>query len=131
MSKNTSGSGGALQYKTTQTQLPDWVNNAAMGNYREATDVANNLLPPWTGQRVADLSPQTMNLYGQLYGNVGSTNPAFAQAGAITNGLAGFNPAMVNPGMLRDTNLQPYMNPYTQAVIDPSMQLLEAQRRNS
>jgi hypothetical protein len=36
---------------------------------------------------------------------------------------------MITPQTLAGTNLSPYMNPYTQSVIDPSMQLLEQQRR--
>lgn len=125
------GGSGGTQTQTSKVQLPDWVNEASQQNYWQAKYDAQNLMGPYTGQRVADMPAGATNLINQLYGNVGSTNPAFTNASATTNALMGFNPSTVTPQTLAGTNLAPYMNPYTQSVIDPSMQLLEQQRKQS
>ena len=123
-----SGSGG-ISNTSQQSQLPGWVNSDAMNNLDLANQTANQLMGPYTGQRVASMTPEQQALIQQLYGNVGSTNAAFQQAGATTNQLMGYNPSTVTPQMLASTNLQPYMNPYTQSVINPSMQLLAQQNQ--
>ena len=123
-----SGSGGTSN-TSQQSQLPGWVNSDAMNNLDLANQTANQLMGPYTGQRVASMTPEQQALIQQLYGNVGSTNAAFQQAGATTNQLMGYTPQTVTPQMLASTNLQPYMNPYTQSVINPSMQLLAQQNQ--
>lgn len=124
------GSGGQpMQYSQTNSSLPDWVNNAAQQNYGFATNAAYNLQQPYSGQRVADMPSGMTSDINALQANVGATNPAFQQASAITNGLTGFNPAQITPQTMAGTNLAPYMNPYTQSVIDPSMQLIAQQNQ--
>ena len=121
-------SGGTSQTSQT-TSLPDWVNNASMGNYQQAQKVSQNLMGPYGGQRVADMPSGMSNLIQQLYGNVGSTNPAFSQAMAGTNALMGYNPQQVTPQSLATTSLTPYMSPYMSSVIDPTIQGMEQQRQ--
>src|SRR5262245_5908855 len=99
-----------------------------MENWGEATRVANSLMPPYPGQRVADLTPVQQEIIKRPHGNIDSTSGAFTQAGQATSGLMGFNPSMITPQTLAGTNLKPYMDPYIQSVIDPSMALLEQQR---
>jgi hypothetical protein len=123
-----SGSGGTSN-TSQQTQLPGWVNSDAMNNLDLANQTANQLMGPYTGQRVAQMTPEQQALIQQLYGNVGSTNAGFGQAGATTNQLMGYTPGTVTPGMLANTNLQPYMNPYSSMVINPAMQQMEAARK--
>lgn len=50
-----------------------------------------------------------------------------ALAGTAANAM--YNPMMVQAGQLSNTNLGAYQNPYTQGVIDTSMQDLERQRQ--
>ena len=123
------GPGGGLQTQQTNAQLPGWVNEAAMQNYGAMTRASYDMPGPYTGQRVADLTPETRNLINQLYGNVGSTGPAYENASATTNALMGFNAPTITPQTLAGTNLQPYMDPYISQVINPSMQLLNQQRQ--
>lgn len=125
------GGGGGTSTQSTQTMIPGGIMGRDEDNWDLAVETANQLKGPYTGQRVAGMTPEQQDLIAQLYRNVGSTNPAFAQAGAATNALMGFNPSMVSPQMLRDTNLQPYMSPYTQNVIDPTMKLMEQSRRQA
>ena len=121
-------SGGGTQ--TTQTNssntLPDWVDKAGRDIWFEAKDVANKYLPAYSGQRVADLSGTTKDLVGNLAGNVGAGNGTFNQAVGAAQGVAGYKPQF-----LSGTNLQPYMNPYTQNVIDTSMAVMDQNRQGA
>jgi hypothetical protein len=131
MSKGGGGSSGGTQTQMSQTQLPGWVENAAMQNYGDATRASYGLMQPYGGQRVADMTPGMQSLINMLQGNVGSTNPAFAQAQGATGNLMNYNPTMVDPQMLRNTDLAPYMSPFTKSVIDPTMSLMEQSRRQA
>jgi hypothetical protein len=105
------------------------VNNAAQQNYGFATNAAYSLQQPYSGQRVADLTGAQIGNINALQGNVGSTTPAFNWAQANTGALMNYNPSTITPQTLAGTNLQPYMSPYTQSVIDPSMKLLAQQNQ--
>lgn len=125
---NSKGSGGT-QTQTSQTQLPGWITTDAQNNLSLGNDTARDLMGPYMGQRVADMTPGMKSNIDALQANVGSTQPWYTQALNQTNGLMGFNPSQITPQTLAGTNLQPYMNPYTQSVIDPSMQLLNQQNQ--
>ena len=124
------GSGSSpMQYSQSNSSLPDWVNNAAQQNYGFATNAAYNLMPPYSGQTVAPLTPFQLSNINALQNNVGSTQGAYNSAQQITNGLMGYNPSLITPQTLAKTNLAPYENPYTQDVINPSMQLIAQQNQ--
>lgn len=134
------GKGGGSNTTTTKVQYPDWVNNAAKANLATANNVAANYLPPYTGQRVADLNQGQYNIYGALNNNIGAANPAFGAAQNYASNVAGFspqqvstsfNPSQVNAGSLGNTNLSPYLNPYTQNVINTSLNDLDIQRQRA
>jgi len=125
------GGSSGTQTQTSQTSLPDWVNNAAQSNYQQAQQVSQNLMGPYTGQRVADLTPgQTSNI-AAAQANVGSTNPAFQQAQNATSNFLNFNAPQVNPQQLAQTSLQPYMNPFTNQVVNSGLQALDVQRQQA
>ena len=128
MSAMGSKGGSTAGMPQQQTQIPEWQNNGYMQQWSDAKDIAYNMPGPYSGQRVADLTPEQRALIGQMYGRVGSTDPAFDTSMGWTNMLAGYNPQMVQAQMLANTNLSPYMNPYTQSVLDPSLKALEQQR---
>src|SRR5215831_13800050 len=125
-----SGKGGSgMSQQMQQQSMPGGIQQREMDNYDLAMQTANQLMGPYTGQRVADMTPEMRNLIGQLYGNVGSTNAGFQQAIGQTNALSGFTSPTVNTQLLRDANLSPYMNPYTQQIIDPSIKLMNQARQ--
>jgi hypothetical protein len=130
MSKGGSG-GGGVQTVQTQTQLPDWVNSAARDNLDFARSVADNLAGPYTGQRVAPLTAGTGSLTNMLLGNVGAGNNSFTQAGGTLSALQNYNPLSVSPNSLAQTDLTPYLNKYTQDVVDKSLNSLEIQRKQA
>ena len=111
----------------SQTQLPPWVNQAAQQNYALAQDIANKPLTQYQGQQVASVGPQMQqawNLAGTS-GAAGADQYNASQAGYLT--AAGTPATQVNAQSLAGTNLQPYMNPYTQSVINSTLPLMQQQ----
>jgi hypothetical protein len=94
-----------------------------MGNYDQAQGVANMPFQPYTGERVAPFNPT------QTAGQSGLINAANDPTGANTinsaasgiSGLTGFKPQSVTAGQLSNTDLSPYMNPYTNDVINTTL----------
>ena len=121
----------AAPARCSQQQLPEWINNGLMQNYGAATDWSYRMPGPYDQDRVANLSPEMQNLISQQYGNVGSTNPYFDTALQQTNALSGFGRDPLSVQRLAGTDLSPYMNPYTQGVINPAMQQMEQSRRQA
>jgi hypothetical protein len=126
------GSPGSTEQQSStqqvnQTQLPPWVNQAAQQNYALAQNIANRPLTQYQGQQVADIGPQTQqawNLAAQS-GGAGADQYNASQAGFLT--AAGTPATQVTPQTLASTNLQPYMNPYTQSVINTTLPLMQQQ----
>jgi hypothetical protein len=123
--------GGSDTQATTQsqstTQLPPWINQAAQQNYAFAQNVANRPLQQYQGQMVADVSPQTQQSWNVAAGggNAGADQYNAANAGYL--GLMGQSPMDVRAGQLSSTNLAPYMNPYTQNVINKTLPIMQQQ----
>ena len=97
------------------------VNGQTIASGQTYSVPANTVAVDFTVERVAPMTDNMQSLIQQLYGNVGSTNAAYNQANQIVNGLQGFSPTQVNPQTLAGTNLQPYMDPYINAVLSPTM----------
>ena len=115
------------QQNISQTQLPPWVNQAAQQNYALAQNVANRPLTQYQGQQVADIGPQTQQAWNlaATSGGAGADQYNASQAGYLT--AAGTPATQVNAQSLAGTNLQPYMNPYTQSVINQTLPLMQQQ----
>jgi hypothetical protein len=126
----TMGSGGSTDQQSSsqnvsQVSLPPWINQAAQQNYALAQNVAGRPLTQYQGQQVAGIGPQTQqawNLAAQA-GGAGADQYNAAQAGYLTAG--GYKPTQVTPQTLAGTNLQPYMNPYTQSVINTTLPIMQ------
>jgi hypothetical protein len=125
------GSGGGTQTVVNKTELPQWVQDAGQKNLAAAYDVSANLMGPYQGPRVADMTNGAMANIASLQNNVGSTNPAFASAQNTAAGISNYNPAQVQAGQLSNTDLSSYMNPYTQNVIGSGLQALDVQRQQA
>jgi len=116
-------SGGGTTQNTTQNtvqqvQLPPWVNQAAQQNYAFAQNVANRPLQQYQGQMVADVAPATQEAWNLMQSSGQAGQPQYQESEAGYLGAMGAGAPQVTPGMLANTNLSPYMNPYTQSVID-------------
>lgn len=108
-------------------------------NYARATQIADPVSALYRGERVADLTSGQRQAYGMVsdiaagrtgadtldqakagYSNLMNYAPAqIATPGAVQAGSVSASP--IAAGMLRDTDLSAYMNPYTQNVIDTSL----------
>src|SRR5215467_8315216 len=131
------GQTGSQQQQTVQTtQLPPWVNEAAQQNYAFAQNVANRPLQQYQGQMVPDTSSQLQQAWNTAAnaGNAGTSQYNAATAGFA--GALGQTPMTVtNPGdaaaikeqSLANANLNPYMHPYTQSVINASLPIMQQQ----
>jgi hypothetical protein len=122
------GGSTTTQQAATQSnvnEVPQWVQNAGQQNYGLAQTVANQPLQQYQGQMVADVAPQTQqgwNLAANS-GNVGQDAQQGAQAGYLNT--MGQTPGAINPAQISNTNLNPYMNPYTQSVINSTLPIMQ------
>lgn len=117
------------QQVTNKTELPEWVQQAGQKNLAAAYDVSANMLGPYEGQRVAGLTPGTEQVVGNITQNAAMSQPAFAYAQQLAAQAGGYQPQQVQPGQLAQTDLSQYMNPYTQAVLGTSLDVLNQQRQ--
>jgi hypothetical protein len=119
--------GGTTQTTQSQnvTQLPPWINDAAQQNYAFAQNVAQQPLQQYQGQMVANPGAQMQQAWNTAAagGNAGQDQYNAAQAGYL--GVMGQTPQNVAAGQLSSTNLQPYMNPYTQSVINSTLPIMQ------
>jgi len=118
----------SAQTVTNKTELPEWVQQAGQKNLAAAYDVSANMLGPYTGQRVAGMTPGTEQVVGNITQNAAMSQPAFAYAQQLAAQAGGYQPTQVQAGQVASTDLSSYMNPYTQAVIGSSLTALERQR---
>jgi hypothetical protein len=125
MPSKPAGNSNQQTSSTTQVQLPDWVNAASQGIVGASQQYAQNL-PQY---QVAPITQGGQQDIQALQNNVGSTNAAYQQAQTGTQQQANYNPQQVTPGFLSGTDLSPYMNPYTQSVINATMPLIDQQRQ--
>jgi hypothetical protein len=115
------------QQSVQQVSLPPWINQAAQQNYALAQNVAARPLTQYQGQQVANIGPQTQQAWdlAAQSGAAGADQYNASQAGYLT---AANTPAtQVTPQTLAGTNLAPYMNPYTQDVINKTLPLMQQQ----
>jgi len=127
------GGGETKQETQSQniTQIPQWMQQAGQQNYALAQNVASRPLTQYQGQMVPDVAPQT-----QQFWNLAASSPDVGQT-QFKGSTAGFlnslgqAPTSVTPGQLSSTDLAPYLNPYTQDVIDKTIPIMQQQNELS
>lgn len=92
-----------------QPSIPGYIDAAQQGIITKASDVANEPYQQYTGQRVAGLTPDQQAAYDKIRGQQGQYQPGFDQAFGLTGAGATTWP---------NADVDAYMNPYTQNVID-------------
>jgi Chaperone of endosialidase len=123
----SSGSSTTNQSSVQQQQLPPWVNQAAEQNYAFAQNVANRPLQQYQGQQVADVGNQMQQAWDLAANSGNAGGPQYQEAEAGYLGNLGSAAPTVTPQTVAGTNLQPYMNPYTQSVINTTLPLMQQQ----
>ena len=94
---------------------------------RPRSEHRREALTQYQGQQVADIGPQTQQAWNlaATSGGAGADQYNASQAAYLT--AAGTPATQVTPQSLATTNLQPYMNPFTQNVIDATLPLMQQQ----
>jgi len=122
------GGGGGQQQVVNKTELPEWVQEAGKKNLAAAYQVSENMMGPYTGQRVADISSGQLQTIGDIASSYGMAQPAYAYAQQMAAQSGQYQPQQVQAGQLSTTDLAPYMNPFTQSVLQSSLDTLNQQR---
>lgn len=136
--------------QTTIQKLPEWVEAASQSNYKFAQEIANKPYTPYTGQVIANPSQSTLDAENFARGSVGRTQDyTTAAAHALHSADLKLDPTRVaststrdvvadqvafqnvKAGLLSGTNLDPYFNPYIDAVEKTSLSALEDSRKQS
>jgi hypothetical protein len=99
------------------------------GTLAFAKDVANQPYQPYKGQLVAPLDPMQKQAYDFTQSQLGVTGNQINQFAQGMQPLTRFQPEQVQAGQLAGTNLKPYMNPYTNQVINTSLAALDRERQ--
>ena len=120
--------GGGTQTVVNKTEIPQWVQEAGQRNLAAAYDVSRTLQGPYEGQRVASMTPGQISTIGAIANNYAMAQPAYAYAQQMAAQAGGYQPTEVSAGQLSSTDLSPYMNPYTQSVLQTSLDTLNQQR---
>src|SRR5262245_57392424 len=123
--------GGNKTTQTTNNKVDPEQMKLFMQNYQSAQDVANTPFQPYTGERVAPANPmlnQSFDMLGNIAGN-NTGSASLASAADRLKGLAGYAPQSVQSQALSQTDLSPYMNPFTSNVIDTTLSDLERSRQ--
>lgn len=109
------GGGSASNTSTiyTSNNLPGWVTDEAKKNYETAKTLSDRAYPTYGGQRIAQLNPDQQRALEMTRTSMGQWQPQMQQAGQVAQNIAttGF----------QDANLDAYMNPFRQQVIDASV----------
>ena len=98
---------------TTTVNLPGYIKRPLQNLIGRAESLSLEDYTPFTGDRIAQFTPQEQQAFDLASQLVGQTAPQIAQAGQVSQevarrGLEGFSQA----------ELQPYLNPYTENVLD-------------
>lgn len=120
--------GGGTQTVVNKTEIPQWVQEAGQRNLAAAYDVSGALQGPYEGQRVAAMTPGQIGTIGSIANNYAMAQPAYAYAQQMAAQAGQYQPERVQAGSLAQTSLDPYMNPYTQNVLQTSLDTLNQQR---
>lgn len=136
----------------TQTNLPEYARPYFENLLQRAQATSEQPYTPYTGQRIADLAPQTTQAISNISKNVGAAQPYISGAGTALGGVAGnlasvsgyqapsiqsqyqagaYIPtaAIMQPAQMWNQQVaQQYMSPYQQSVTDIAKQ--EAARQS-
>ncbi len=116
---------------TTETKkMPQWQEDFIRNEILpRGVEIADQEYTPYTGETIAGMTPtQQQALSG--FGGLDMGGAAYGQAAGVQQGLTGFDPSsmgaqgQVDVNQLATTDLGAYMSPYTQNVINRSLETL-------
>lgn len=122
---NTSSVPLAPSASTTQTVLPDWYTNYAMGVLSNQQQAAATPYQPYQGPRVAGFTPDQEAGFAATEGAAGSYQPfttaaggALQQVQAGPTATAAASPYLAQADQTAPSQVQGYLNPYMSNVTD-------------
>lgn len=128
----------ATTTSTSTTAIPDWLNSAGQAALNQANSISYT---PYTGERVAGTTYDQQNAYNGISGlyNNRATSYASDTAQKGIYDYATADPSKVSTSTVVDENgplgsIASYMNPYTSAVLTPTLQSIydsAAKQRNT
>ena len=121
-----SSGGGGQQQTTQQVVLPDWLQAAGSAVGQHGADPRQSRLHSRIpDESVAPLTPDQTQAYSEIEGMQGGTQPAYQTAENAATGLLSGAQPLTAAGIGADATT--LMNPYTSAVVDPSVALMRQQ----
>lgn len=123
--------GGVAGGKGGSGGTPKWVKKQGKQLAQFGRNLAQTPYEAYGGERVAPFSNDTMAAFDLVRSNVGTAQPYYSSALDTANRLqtTTINPQMVQASQFAGTDLAPYLNPYTNEVVDASLSDLENQRQ--
>lgn len=109
---------------TNTPEVPSWIQQPASQYFGQVGNLLN--------QNPQGISNPASPLQSQAFAGASGLsgfNQSLSDAMNGTRGLMNFQPGSVQAGQLSQTDLNPYMNPYTQGVIDTSVSDMERARQ--
>jgi hypothetical protein len=117
--------GSTFKSLTSETVLPDWYTNYAMQLLSNQQALGAQPMPTYQGPRVAEFSPTTQQGFGMTGQAATAYQPALNAATQATQGAinapGGLNvaqPYLGAAGQSSVANINQYMNPYNDAVVN-------------
>jgi hypothetical protein len=115
---------------TEEKKLPQWQEDFIREQILpRGIEIADTEYTPYTGETIAGMTPtQQQALSG--FGGLNMGGQAYGQAAGVQQGLTGFSPSsmgaegQVDVNQLATTDIGAYMSPYTQNVINRSLETL-------
>lgn len=123
--------GSNNQTVTNRTELPGWINDFAQETLGMAGTAADELTPPYQGERIApinQLQGETLEAAGN---NIGATDPYFQTAMGGAGQVMGYTPNQINAPSFLQGNINQYMSPYTANVEQQAIRQLDEQRQRA
>lgn len=107
---------------TTSSDLPEYIKPYVERFLPRAETVSTMPYQPYGGQRLADFSPDTQAAFQQVRDVAGQAPTGITNAMQTAQGIAGFQSGNIGTQGIPDMNVQQYMNPYIQNVLDVQKQ---------
>jgi hypothetical protein len=126
-----SGGGGGGGDTSTRVILPAWLEQAARDNTARAIGMGDEPYEAYTGDRIADMTPDQLAAQQAVRDMQGQTGGALTGLAGTAAGMAGFTPDQITAGTVAGTDLSAYMDPYLQQVEQGALSALDSQRRQA
>jgi len=116
----SSGGGSDTQTvnQTTKVEIPQWLEDSVRGTIDKAKPLSEQQYPTYDAARIAGFNPDQNEAFQRTRENVGSWQPIFMES--LATAAKSGNP-------VGQTEINRYMNPYTQDVIDNSVNQINRQ----